>query len=120
MAFDFAALKKKAAELVESGKDKAKELTEIGKLKTQNAEEQSNIRKAYIELGKLCYAEYGNDTEGPFAELCSKINDSKAKIAYNNERIEDIRAAGNIAEEDLPVEEEVPAEDAPAEETPEE
>lgn len=116
MAFDFAALKKKAADLVESGKDKAKELAEVGKLKTQNAEEQSNIRRAYIELGKLCYAEHGNDTEGPFAELCSQINESKAKIAYNNERIEDIKAAGNIAEEDFS--EEVPAEEAPVDDTP--
>ena len=119
MAFDFAALKKKAADLVESGKDKAKELTEIGKLKAQNAEEQSNIRKAYMELGKMCYAEHGNDTEGPFADLCSRINDSKAKIAYNNERIGDIKAAGNIAEEetiDIEVEPaEAPEEDTPAE-----
>ena len=103
MAFDFAALKKKAADLVESGMDKAKELTEIGKLKAQSAEEQSNIRKAYIELGKLCYAEHGNDTEGPFAALCTRINESKAKIAYNNERIADIKAAGNLSDDEAPI-----------------
>ena len=115
MAIDFAAWKKKAADLMETGKDKAKEMAEIGKLKAQNAEERSNIRRAYMELGKLCYAEHGNDTEGPFAELCSKINDAMAKIAYNDQRMVDMKAAGGIADEDFSMEEDIPAEEYPEE-----
>lgn len=143
MAFNFEELMDKAKELAQTGVAKAKELTdtavdkgkelsEIGKLKVQNATEQEAIKKAYIEIGKLYYAERGAAPEAPYAALCQQISDSKAKIDYNNERIADIKAAGNIAEDEVvdvecevaeaPAEEvpaeEVPVEEAPVEETP--
>ena len=101
MTFDFAALKKKAADLVESGKDKAKELTEIGKLKVQNVSEQDEIRKAYMAIGKLYYEQRGAAPEAGFEAFCKQIADSMAKIEYNNERIADMKAAGNLSDEDV-------------------
>ena len=101
MAFDFESLKAKARELTNTGVSKAKELTEIGKLKVQNVSEQDEIRKAYMAMGKLYYEKYGMDPGPDFEEQCKKISDSMAKIEYNNERIADIKAAGNLSDEDV-------------------
>ena len=121
-------------ELAAEGAAKAKELTEIGKLKVENVTEQEAIKKAYAEIGQLYFAAHAADAEEPYAALCEKILASKAKIEYNLERIADIKAAGNLEDEDIadaceaefvteeaPVEEtveEVPAEETPAEEAP--
>ena len=52
-------LKDKAVDLAQSGAAKSKELAEIGKLKLSSASEEDSIKKAYIEIGKLYYAERG-------------------------------------------------------------
>ncbi len=121
MSIDFESLKDKAVvlaqtgvtkakELTETGVAKAKELTEIGKLKVQNSTEQEAIRKAYSELGKLYYAERGSAPEAAYADLCQRITDALARISYNNERIADIKAAGQMSDEEVdavePVDEE--------------
>lgn len=91
----------KAKELADTGATKAKELSEIGKLKVNNSAEQEAIRKAYSELGKLYYAERGSAPEAPYADACQRITDSMARISYNNERIADIKAAGQITDEEV-------------------
>ena len=100
----------KAKELADTGATKAKELSEIGKLKVQNSTEQEAIRKAYSELGKLYYAERGSAPEAAYADLCQRITDALARISYNNERIADIKAAGQMSDEEVdavePVDEE--------------
>lgn len=103
----------KTKELFDVGVSKTKELTEIGRLKVDNASEQEAIKKAYLEIGKLYFAERGMDPEAPYSALCEKIAASKAKIEYNQERIADLKAAGAPADvEDAEVEEAAPAEDA--------
>ena len=84
----------KARELADAGAAKARELSEIGKLKMQNSAEKEAIRKAYSDLGKLYYAEHGSAPEAAYAEPCQRITDALARISYNNERIADIKAAG--------------------------
>jgi hypothetical protein len=132
MSIDFEALKgkvmdltqtgmAKAKELTDTGVSKAKELTEMSKLKVQNANEQDTIRKAYLELGKLYYAERGAAPEAGYAEQCLKISEAKAKIDYNNQRIADIKSAGNLTDEDeaaAEAEAEATVEDAPADDVP--
>ena len=88
----------KAKELADTGVAKAKELTEIGKLKVNNSAEQETIRKAYSELGKLYYAERASAPEPAYADICQRITDALARISYNNERIADIKAAGQITD----------------------
>ena len=112
MSIDFESLKDKAVVFAQSGVNKAKELTdtgvakmkemtEIGKLKVNNSAEQEAIRKAYSELGKLYYAERGSAPEAAYAGQCQIISDALAKIAYNNERIADIKAAGHLTDEEV-------------------
>ena len=52
-------LKVKAVELTQVGMAKSKQLAEIARLSLANTGEEDNIRKAYIEIGKLYYAERG-------------------------------------------------------------
>ena len=80
---------------------KAKQLTEIGKLKMQSSSERDSIRRAYLELGKLYYAERGSAPEPGYADLCQKVTNAMAKIEYNNERIADIKAAGHLTDEEV-------------------
>ena len=102
----------KAKDLADTAAVKAKELSEIGKLKVQNSTEQEAIRKAYSDLGKLYYAERGSAPEAAYADLCQRITDALARISYNNERIADIKAAGQITDEEIDAveTEEVPGE----------
>lgn len=107
----------KAKELADTGATKAKELTEIGKLKVNNSAEQEAIRKAYSELGKLYYAERGSAPEAAYADACQRITDAMARISYNNERIADIKAAGQITDEEIEAVEAEEASEEASEET---
>lgn len=113
-------LKERATDLAQSGVAKSKELAEIGKLKLDNAAEEDAIKKAYIEIGKLYYAERGMTPEPAYAALCEKITASKAVIEANNARAEEIRAADEPAVVE-PVVVAAPAEEpaAPADDQPE-
>lgn len=127
----------KTKELFDVGMNKTKEVSEICRLKVDNATEQEAIKKAYLEIGKLYFAERGMAPEAPYTALCEKIAASKAKIEYNQERIDDLKAAGAPVdvEPEAADEAEVPpcecpccqdpapetsVEEAPAEEKPEE
>lgn len=122
---DFEAIKNRVTELAQGGVAKAKSLAEIAKLKVNNAAEEDSVRKAYMEIGKLYFAQRGMDPEPSFAALCAKIVESKERIAYNEERIADIRQADHITDADMEAmatqvpPEEAPAADAAPEEAPE-
>lgn len=107
----------KTRELFDVSVNKTKELTEIGRLKVDNATEQEAIKKAYLEIGKLYFAERGMEPEAPYTALCEKIAASKAKIEYNQERINDLKAAGAPVDAESEAVEEVP-EDVPSCECP--
>ena len=120
---DFDNLMDKAKDLAQTGGAKAKQLAEIGKLNWANVVEEENIKKAYIEIGKLYYAEKGATPDGAYAAACEKITASKAVIETNNERIAELKQPGD-PEPEVEVETEaVEVEAAPAPEaapTPEE
>ena len=91
----------KAKGLTETGVAKAKDLAEIAKLKMSNASEQDGIRKAYMEIGKIYYAQFGTEPDPAFASLCAQIAEHMEKIAYNDERITDIKLADGITDADI-------------------
>ncbi len=111
---DFENIMTRVTDLAQAGAAKAKELAEIAKLKVNSAAEEDAIRKAYIEIGKMYYAERGMAPDAAYAALCEKINASKEKIAYNKQKIADIKAANNISDEEIP-EEDFAANDVAAE-----
>ena len=107
MAF-FDELKGKVTDLVQSGVAKSMQLAEIAKLKTANMGEEDTIKKAYIELGKLYYAENGAVAGVAYAAACERITAAKAAIETNNDRITQLKATAGEPE-DASVEVEVKA-----------
>lgn len=92
-------LKDTAIDLAQSGVNKSRQLAEIARLNLANTAEESAIRKAYQEIGRLYYAERGMAPEAAYAALCEKITASKQKIEENKAKIAEMRAAGNINED---------------------
>ena len=123
MAF-FDSLKETVTDLAQAGVAKSKQVAEIAKLKAANMSEEDAIKKAYIELGKLYYAERGAAPEAAYISGCEKITAAKANIEANNAKIAELKAEDDepevVAEvtvtEEAPAEEAAPvAEEAPAE-----
>lgn len=114
--FDFETIKDKAIDLAQTGVSKSKQIGEIAKLNLANVGEEDAIKKAYIEIGKLYYAERGMAPEAAYTALCEKITAAKVNIEENKNRIEEIKAEGGIVDADVepvstveaPVVEEVP------------
>ena len=88
----FDSFKEKATDLMQAGAAQSKRLAEIAKLKTANMAEEDTIKKAYVELGKLYYAEKGATPEAAYAASCEKITAARAAIETNNERIAELKA----------------------------
>ena len=100
MAF-FDNLKDKAVDLAQAGVAKSKQLGEIAKLYVSNVGEEDAIKKAYIEIGKLYYAERGMAPEAAYAALCGKITAAKKNIEDNKSRSEELKREGDITDDDV-------------------
>lgn len=101
----FETLKGRATDLAQAGVAQSKRLAEVAKLKTANMAEEDAIKKAYVELGKLYYAEHGAAPEGAYAAACERITASKALIETNNDRIAELKQSGDPeAEAEIEVE----------------
>ncbi len=95
----FDSLKERATDLAQSGVATSKRLAEIAKLKAANMAEEDTIKKAYVELGKLYFAEHGATPEGGYAAACERIVAAKAAIETNNDRIAQLKADAEAAGE---------------------
>lgn len=93
-------LKEKAGDLAQAGVTQSKRLAEIAKLKTANLSEEDTIKKAYIELGKLYYAENCAAPGSAYAAACEKITAAKAAIETNNDRIAELKEKGDDEDEE--------------------
>jgi hypothetical protein len=119
----FNELGQKVAGVAQSGLDRSKRLAEIAKLRASNHAEESAMKRAYMEIGKLYYAERGDAPEGAYVALCSRISKSQDTITHNLNQIAELKSVDDITEEDfeddvqIDVEEEAPEE--PQEEVPE-
>lgn len=111
MAF-FDELRDKTMDLAQAGVAKSKQLMEIAKLNLANTSEEDAIKKAYIEIGKLYYAERGMAPEAAYVALCEKITSSKINIEENRAKINELKAESDIKDADIPpVDTEVPPEE---------
>lgn len=105
-------LKDKTMDLAQAGVAKSKQILEIVKLNLANATEEDTMKKAYLEIGKLYYAERGAAPDGAYVALCEKITTAKINIEENKARIAEIKEANNIKDTDIPsVETEIPPEE---------
>ncbi|MCC8129850.1 MAG: hypothetical protein LIO51_07955 [Clostridiales bacterium] len=107
-------LKKKAAalgqsgvSLAQAGVDKGIQLANVAMLRAANVKEDSNLRAAYAELGKMYFADHGAEPEETYAAVCAQIADIQAAIAANNAKIAETKVS---PEAEVEVEVEVEAE----------
>ena len=100
MAF-FDDLRDKAADLGRVGMAKSKQMMEITKLSLNNSGEEDAIRKAYMEIGKLYYAEQGSAPDPAYAALCQRITTAKSNIEENKARIAQLKQEGVRTDEDV-------------------
>lgn len=89
-------------DLGRAGVAKSRQLAEIAKLNLANSAEEDAIKKAYIEIGKLYYAERGMAPEAAYVALCEKITASKVTIEENKSRIAELKAEGDLTDTDVP------------------
>ena len=77
-----------------------------------NATEESTIRRAYLELGKLYYAERGMAPEAAYTALCEKVTQAKINIEENKARIAEVKQQSDIKDADVPpMDTEIPPEE---------
>ena len=113
--------------------DKAKAGSRIAKLSVEIATEKDNMKKAYIEMGKLYYDTHKDDPEGFFIQLCEEITLAQKNIEEKEAEIAELKTKGEddgtieVEFEEVVAGEEgaaqcccqdTPAEEAGAEETP--
>ena len=103
--------KEKATDLVQAGAAQSKRLAEIAKLKTANMAEEDAIKKAYLDLGKLYYAEKGATPDAAYAASCEKITASRAAIETNNERLAELKEKGGDTDADFDIDPDFAVED---------
>ena len=96
-------LQERATDLAQSVVATSKRLAEIAKLKASNMAEEDTIKKAYVELGKLYYAEHGTTPDGAYAATCEKITAARAAIETNNDRIAELKATAEAEGEIIDV-----------------
>ena len=94
-------LKDKAMDLAQAGVAQSKRLAEIAKLKMANLSEEDNIKKAYLEIGRLYYAEKGAAPDGAYAAACERITAARAAIEANKDRIAELKQPGDPADEEI-------------------
>lgn len=109
-------LKDKAVDLAQAGVAQSKRLAEIARLKMANMSEEDAMKRAYIEIGRLYYAEQGAAPDGAYAAACERITAAKAAIETNKERIAQLKQPGDPAEDEIVAEyAEVSEEETPCE-----
>ena len=103
-------LKVKTMDMAQVGVAKSKQLVDFAKLNIANATEQENMKKAYMEIGRLYYAERGMAPEGAYVALCEKVTKAKATIKHNKELMEDLKGTSPAPTEAYDVVADVPTE----------
>ena len=85
----------KGAEMVKTG-------SRIAKLNMEISSEKENMKKAFLEIGKLYYDTHKDDPEGFFIQLCDEVAISEKNIADKQVEIDELKAGD--AGEDISVE----------------
>ncbi len=104
----------KTKDLAEKAADKAKATARIAKLNMEISAEKDNMKKTYLEIGKLYYDTHKENPEGFFIQLCEEIALAEKNIADKQAEIAELKTK----DEDDSIEVEI--EEYPEEETVEE
>lgn len=73
--------------------DKAKSAARLAKLTTEAATARDDLKKTYLELGKLYYDIHRDDAEGFFAQLVEEVRLAQEAVEQKEEEIEALKAS---------------------------
>lgn len=82
-----------AKDAAETAADKAKAGSRIAKLNIEIATERDNMKKTYVEIGKLYYDTHKDDPDGFFIQLCDEITLAEKNIAEKEAEIAELKEA---------------------------
>ena len=71
--------------------DKARELAEIAGLKSQISTCEEVMKKNYLEIGKLYYEQYGENSEQLFEKQCRSIKNVKNGIEELQKKVNELK-----------------------------
>lgn len=98
-----------AVKAADAGKDiavkaseKAKCGTRIAKLSIDVAGEKDNMKKAYLEIGKLYYDTHKDDPEGFFIQLCEEVTLARSNIEAMEKEIAELKGGTDDEENEDP------------------
>lgn len=104
-AKDFAG---KAADMTKdlAGKaaDKARTGGRIAKLSMEVAQEKDNLKKTYLEIGKLYYDTHKDNPDGFFIQLCEEVAAAESVIAGKEAEIAQLKSSFGTDAPDVEVE----------------
>ena len=92
---NFDTIKSTAAVVAQSAAKKTRQLISVTKANLAILAEEDKIKKAHAELGKLYYAEKGASPDGAYVAACERIDAARAAIETNNDRIAELKTAGD-------------------------
>jgi len=81
-----------AKDVADKAADTAKAGSRIAKLNIEIATERDNMKKTYLEIGKLYYDTHKDDPEGFFIQLCEEIALAEKNIANKQAEIDALKA----------------------------
>ena len=84
--------------------DKAKAGGRIAKLSMELSQEKENLKKAYLEIGKLYYDTHKDDPEGVFIQLCEDVAAVEGAIAEKEAEIAQLKDSFSAKTPDVEVE----------------
>lgn len=87
--------------------DRAKSSARIAKLSMEIASERENLKKSYIEIGKLYYDTHRDDPDGFFIQLCDEVAVALKSIEDKEAEIEELKSSeadGDDTEIDIEIE----------------
>ena len=96
ITIDFDAIKEKVGTIAQAGVAQTKKVATIARLKTDNMAQQDALRKAYLAIGKLCYAKCKDAPDEDLAPLFAKVEAALSAIAANNAALEEMKAAEEV------------------------
>lgn len=88
--------------LARVGAAKAREVGEAARIRLDNLGEEENLRKIYLEIGRLYVSLHQDSPEEPYAELFQRLEESREKIRENERRLENLRNQGQDQGEWIP------------------
>lgn len=80
-----------AKDVADKAADTAKTGSRIAKLNIEIATERDNMKKTYLEIGKLYYDTHKDDPEGFFIQLCDEVTLAERNIAEKEAEIAELK-----------------------------